>query len=150
MTTTLPTVVPLADAHRINHQVWTESSRLLYAGRIEEFLGYWHRDASYEVAYPIPGMPAAVQGDDALRALFGGFGAAAASIEVQDVTFHQTEDPNVAIVEEQMTAVLHDGSHYENRLIIRVTFRDGLIATMFEYYGEKAHENLLHRLGFAA
>jgi len=95
-------------------------------------------------------MPAAVQGHDALRALFGGFGAAAASIEVQDVTFHQTEDPNVAIVEEQMTAVLHDGSHYENRLIIRVTFRDGLIATMFEYYGEKAHENLLRRLGFAA
>src|SRR5664279_1411367 len=63
------------------------------------------------------GMPAAVQGHDALRALFGGFGAAAASIEVQDVTFHQTEDPNVAIIEEQMTAVLHDGSHYELSLI---------------------------------
>lgn len=66
------------------------------------------------------------------------------------MTFHQTGDPQVAIVEEQMSAVLHDGTHYQNKLIIRVTFRDGLIASMFEYYGEKAHDNLLRRLGFVA
>lgn len=75
MTTTLPAAVSPADVRRINHDVWTESSRLLYAGRIEEFLGYWHQDASYEVAYPIPGMPATVQGHDALRSMFDGFGA---------------------------------------------------------------------------
>jgi len=33
-------------------------------------------------------------------------------------------------------------------MIIRVTFRDGLIASMLEYYGEVAHRDLLQRLGF--
>ena len=82
-----------------------------------------------------PGMPAVIEGRDALGALFGGFGAAATSIEVQDVTFHQTDDPRVAIVQERMVAELHGGGRYENLLIIVVTFRDGLIAEMFEYYG---------------
>ena len=31
-----------------------------------------------------------------------------------------------------------------------VTFRDGLIAEVFEYYGEQAHEGLLRRLGLVA
>jgi hypothetical protein len=34
-------------------------------------------------------------------------------------------------------------------MIIKVTFRNGLIASMFEYYGELAHRDLLQRLGFA-
>ena len=46
-----------------------------------------------------------------------------------------------------MTAELHDGGRYENDLCLRVTFRDGRIASIFEYYGERAHEDLLRRLG---
>ena len=143
-----PQQADLATARRQNEQVWAESSRLLYSGQIEDFLTCWHEDAAYEVAYPVAGFPPVVQGHDALRAMFGGFGAAAESIEVHDVTFHQTDDPQVAIVEERMVATLRDGSNYENRLIIRVRFRDGLIAEMFEYYGQIAHEGLLRRLGF--
>ena len=71
------------------------------------------------------------------------------SIQVHDMKFHQTDDPSVAIVQERMVAQLHGGGRYENLLIIVVTFRDGLIAEMFEYYGESAHENLLRQLGFA-
>lgn len=48
-----------------------------------------------------------------------------------------------------MTAELIGGGSYENRLVIRVTFRDDLIAEMFEYYGERAHAELLRRLGLA-
>ena len=29
---------------------------------------------------------------------------------------------------------------------MRVTFRDGRIASIFEYYGERAHEDMLRRL----
>ena len=65
-------------------------------------------------------------------------------------TFHQTDGPQVAIVQEQMSVVLHDGTHYQNKLIIRVTSRDGLIAAMLEYYGRKADEDLLRRPGFPA
>jgi ketosteroid isomerase-like protein len=62
------------------------------------------------------------------------------------VTIHQTDNPDVVIVEEHMVADLHDGSRYENDLIIRVTFRDGLIHDMFEYYGQVAHQQLAERL----
>jgi hypothetical protein len=29
----------------------------------------------------------------------------------------------------------------------RVTFQEGRIASIFEYYGERAHEDLLQRIG---
>ena len=149
VTTDPSAITDLRVARRRNEQTWRESCRLLYSGRIEEFLTFWTPDARYEVAYPVAGMPALLQGHDALRAVFGAFGAASTSIEVENVTFHQTDDPNVAIIEERMTAALVDGGRYQNRMAIRVTFRDGLIAEMFEYYGQRAHEDLLSRLGFA-
>jgi hypothetical protein len=49
-----------------------------------------------------------------------------------------------------MVADLIDGGRYENRLVIRVTFRDGLLAELLEYYGYREHEELLRRLGFAS
>lgn len=130
-----------------NEAVWNQSSALLYDKRLDEFLAYWHEDARYEVAYPVEGFPPVVEGRAALGELFAGFTAAAERIQVDDVRFHQTDDPNVAFVEEQMTANLVDGGSYENSLVIRVTFRDGLIAEMHEYYGQRAHEDLLRRLG---
>jgi ketosteroid isomerase-like protein len=45
---------------------------------------------------------------------------------------------------------LVDGGRYDNRVIMRVTFRDGLIAEMLEYYGAHQFENLLYRLGIAS
>jgi ketosteroid isomerase-like protein len=82
--------------------------------------------------------------------LFGGFASASEQIGVTRVTIHQTDNPDVVIVEEHMAADLHDGSRYENDLIIRVTFRDGLIHDMVEYYGQIAHQQLAVRLTAAA
>ena len=61
--------------------------------------------------------------------------------------FHQTDDPDVALVEERMVADLVGGGRYENFLAIRVTFRDGLIADMYEYYGQVAHQAMVADLG---
>jgi ketosteroid isomerase-like protein len=140
----------IAAARAENEDVWSRSSKLLYAGRIDEFVGLWCEDASYEAALPVVGLPAVITGHEALHAAFTGLVAAARGIEVHDVVFHQTDDPAVAIVEERMVAELHDGSTYENRFVIRVTFRDGRIAGMVEYYGQFAHQDLLRKLGFAA
>lgn len=140
----------LAVARERNEAVWKQASALLYAKRIGEFLAYWHDDARYEVAYPVAGLPAVVEGRAALGELFAGFAAVAERIEVADVRFHQTDDPDVAFVEERMVAELVGGGRYENQLVIRVTFRDGLIAAMHEYYGQHAHEQLLRRLGAGA
>src|SRR5262245_50813783 len=133
-----------------NEAIWSQSAAMLYEKRLDEFLAYWHEDASYEAAYPIDGMPVVLEGRAALGNLFAEFTAAAERIHVHDVRFHQTDDPDVAFVEERMTAELVGGGSYENDLVIRVTFRDGLIAEMYEYYGERAHEDLLRRLGVAA
>jgi ketosteroid isomerase-like protein len=133
-----------------NHAVWSQAAAMLYERRLDEFVAYWHEDARYEVAYPIDGFPVLVEGRAALRNLFAEFTAAAERIAVHDVRFHQTDDPDVAFVEERMTAELVGGGRYENDLVIRVTFRDGLIAEMYEYYGERAHEDMLRRLALAA
>jgi hypothetical protein len=65
------------------------------------------------------------------------------------VRFHQTDDPDVAFMEERIVADLRDGGSYENRLVIRATFSGGLIAELFEHYGEGAHAAMLGRLGRA-
>lgn len=146
----MSTTTAHAPARERNQAAWRTAAELLYAGRLEEFLDRWDAEGRYEVAYPIGDVPPAVQGRDALRALFAGFGAAVTAIAVHDVRFHQTDDPDVVFVEERMVAELADGGRYENRLAIRVTFRDGRIAEMFEYYGEAAHERMLRRLGVVA
>ncbi|MFI7699227.1 nuclear transport factor 2 family protein [Nonomuraea sp. NPDC049480] len=140
----------IATARARNEDVWNRSSKLLYAGEVDEFIGYWCDDASYEAALPVAGLPAVITGREALHAAFSGMTAGARSIAVHDVRFHQTDDPDVAIVEERMVAELTAGGTYENRLIIRVTFREGRIAGMLEYYGQFAHQDLLRKLGSAS
>ena len=141
---TSSTAVPTA-----NEAVWHATGAALYGGDIEAFLSHWQPDGRYEVAYPVAGMPPVVAGHAALRELFSGLASMAAWIRVDDVRFHATADPDVAFVEEHMSAELHDGSRYENDLCLRVSFREGRIASIFEYYGERAHEELLRRFGVA-
>jgi ketosteroid isomerase-like protein len=150
LTMTTARQTDLASARERNEAIWKQSRTALYAKRLDEVLTYWHEDARYEVAYPIDGFPAVVEGRAALAEIFAGFIAAAERIEVHDVRFHQTDDPDIAIVEERMVADLIDGGRYENRLVIRVTFRDGLLAELLEYYGYREHEELLRRLGFVS
>jgi ketosteroid isomerase-like protein len=142
-------VTNLTAAPATNEAVWHASAAALYSGDLETFLSHWQPDGSYEVAYPIGGMPAVVSGRDALAELFAGFSALAAWIRVEDVRFHATTDADLAFVEERMIAELYDGSAYENDLCLRVGFRDGRIASIYEYYGERAHEGLIKRLGAA-
>jgi ketosteroid isomerase-like protein len=139
----------LAAARARNEEIWHASSEAFHSGRIDEFMQYWCADARYEAALPVGGLPPVVAGREALHATFSALVASAVSIAVHDVRFHQTDDPQVAIIEERMVAELRGGGTYENRLIIRTTFRDGKIAEMFEYYGQLAHQDMLRQLGFA-
>jgi len=153
MTTTTHTTTSQIDpavARERNKAVWDESSAFLFAKRIDEFAAFWHEDARYEVAYPIAGMPAVLEGRAMLAEVMTGLVATADRMEVHDIQFHQTENPDVAFVEERWDVDLAGGGHYENKMVIRVTFRDGLIASVLEYYGERAHADLLRSLGVAA
>jgi ketosteroid isomerase-like protein len=146
---TMPTI-DLVTARSRNEEVWRRSSALLFAGDIDSFMTYWCEDGRYEAALPVGGLPAVVTGRDALHEAFTGLAAGARSIAVHDLRFHQTDDPAVAIIEERMVAELVTGDRYENRLVIRATFRDGRIAELLEYYGQFAHRDLLRNLCFGA
>ncbi len=132
----------LAAVRARNESTWRASAVALHAGDVEEFLAHWSPEPRYAVAYPVDGFPSVVEGRDPLRMLFGAFVGAAERIDVTDVRLHQTDDPDVVFVEEHMTVDLHGGARHENDLVMRVTFRDGLIHDMLEYYGQAAHQRL--------
>ncbi|MFD3537568.1 nuclear transport factor 2 family protein [Streptomyces sp. NPDC058664] len=140
----------LSAARARNEEVWRHAAEHLFAGNIDEFMNYWCEDGRYEAALPAAGMPAVFVGHEALRAAFSALVAQAKSITVHDFKFHQTDNPDVAIIEERMVAELHGDITYENRIIIRVTFSGERIADMLEYYGQFAHQELLRSLGFAS
>jgi ketosteroid isomerase-like protein len=143
------TTVTTTTARERNLAVWRRMSSLYYAKRVEESLAEWHEDARWEAVYPVAGLPSVVEGRAALTQMFAGMAAAAERIEVHDVRFHQTEDLDVAFVEERMVIDLAGGGRYENRIVMRVRFRDGLIAEMLEYSGPRETEELIRRLGVA-
>jgi ketosteroid isomerase-like protein len=133
-----------------NRAVWEAQSQAFYEGRVEESMAHWHEDARWETVYPVDGLPAVVEGRAALTQTFAGMAALAERIEVRDVSFHQTADPDVLFIEELMVADLRGGGHYENRIAMRVSFRDGKIAAMLEYAGPRETEALLRQAVAAA
>ena len=144
---TVPGMNPITTIPTANEAVWHASGAALYTGDIDTFLGHWQPDGRYEVAYPVAGLPAVSRATRRCASCSPASAASPRSIRVENVRFHATADPDVAFVEEHMTAELHDGSLYENDLCLRVTFRDGRLAEIFEYYGQSAHEDLARRLG---
>ena len=83
---------------------------------IEEFLALLDRP-SRATRWPTrsTAFPATVEGRDQFRPAVRRFRRRGDQIEVPDVRFHQTDDPDVALVEERMVADLHGGGRYENR-----------------------------------
>jgi ketosteroid isomerase-like protein len=129
-----------------NLRLWTQHTASFEAGDIPAVAELWHEDGRMEVAYPIEGMPPALEGRDAIAALFASELESAESIEQRNVLFHQTTDPNVVFVEFSWHAVLKNGSTYDNDYVARVTIKDGRFSAIYEYYGEKAHADLIGRL----
>jgi len=140
----------LAAARERNERTWAETSRLFYEKRFEESMALWAPDARIEVAYPVEGIPPVVEGREALVALFSGFGVGVERLWASDLRFHQTDDPDVAIVEYGLHATLIGGATYDTRIISRITFRGGLVADVTEYYDHAAQVQLFRDLGFAA
>jgi ketosteroid isomerase-like protein len=147
VTTAPHPIAALEAARERNETLWNDWHDHIAAGRVEEAFELWADDGRYQVVYPIEGMPPVIEGREALHAVFSGFAAALSNVDRSEVRFHQTLDPEVAIAEYRLRADVVDGTTYDNRLILRFTFRDGRFAEVVEYYGEIAHTALLRRLG---
>ncbi len=137
----------LAAARARNESTWRAAASALHAGDVEELLDHWTADARYRLAYPVAGFPSVVRGRDDLRAVFSAMTGVAQHVGVDEVTFHQTDDPDVAVVEERMTADLAGGGRYINRIVMRVLFRDNKIHDLLEYGSETAQSALARTMG---
>jgi ketosteroid isomerase-like protein len=133
-------------ARERNLRVWTQYTASFTARDLEGCMALWDPDGRFAVAYPADGMPAEVRGTEQLTAVLGGFLSAAAQLEQRDTELHQTTDPDVAFVQFRWHARLNDASTYVNTYISRVTFRDGRLHDVLEYYGERAHVELIDKL----
>jgi ketosteroid isomerase-like protein len=133
-------------ARERNLRVWTQYTASFEARDLDGCMALWDSDGRFAVAYPQDGFPAEVRGTDQLAALLGGFLGAADHLEQRDTALHQTTDPDVAFLEFSWHATLKDASAYANRFVSRVTFRDGRLFDVLEYYGERAHAGMLEKL----
>jgi ketosteroid isomerase-like protein len=146
----MSTATDLDTVRERNLRLWTQHTASFEAGDLDACAALWHEDGRIAVAYPIPGMPAELVGRDAIIGLFATELEAADTLEQRDVHFHQTTDPEVAFVQFSWHARLKDGSTYDNAYVTRVTIRDGRFHEVYEYYGERAHADLIGRLAAAA
>jgi hypothetical protein len=100
---TTPVLSELALAHERNEGLLGRGARSYYAKRVEDALAHWHEDARWEAAYTVTGLPGVVEVRAALTEMIAGLVAIAERVEVHDVRFNQTDDPDVAFIEERMT-----------------------------------------------
>src|SRR3954447_2328096 len=133
-------------ARERNLRVWTQYTASFEARDLDGCMALWDPDGRFAVAYPQDGFPSEVRGAEQLSALLGGFLAAVEHLEQRDTVLHQTTDPDIAFLEFSWHAKLNDGSAYVNRFVSSVTFRDGRLYAVLEYYGERAHAELLDKL----
>jgi ketosteroid isomerase-like protein len=102
------------------------------------------------VAYPVPPVPQTITGRENLYGFVSGMAGAVGEIRVSPVALHHTDDPHVVISQHQLSVDLLDGSQYENTYISVIRLRDGLIASVLEFYGSREHAGLLASLGVTA
>jgi ketosteroid isomerase-like protein len=131
----------------INERTWFAQQRHLEAGDMDAWAELWAPDGRLRVVYPIAGVPPEVEGRETIKALMTSFAAAVDGISYREAAFHPTLDPDLAFAEHLLHVDLPGGGVYENRYAMRLTFRDGLLLELVEYYGERAHEDFLRALG---
>ncbi|BBG01720.1 MULTISPECIES: nuclear transport factor 2 family protein [Pseudonocardia] len=113
----------------------SEHLRLLSSGRLEEWVDLFSTDGVIEFPYAPVGVPARVQGRDALLDHMSGF-PETFDVEFVDLTFHDTVDPRRAVAEFRSTGwALPTGKPYEQTCISVVYTDDtGRITRYVDYW----------------
>jgi ketosteroid isomerase-like protein len=116
----------------------------LVARDLEPWLALFADDAVIEFPYAAGmGVPARLQGKDAIRSYFARATQVFQNFSFRDVRRHATPDPNLAIAEAHGSATIATTSRpYEQDYVFFVECRDGLIVRYREYWNPvAAHES---------
>lgn len=133
-----------------NGHIWNEYGRLFRSKRLDEWAQLWTEDGRFVVVYPLPGTRGVIEGRDALAATFGRLAASIGAVTFTEEQYQPTADPEVVWVEYHIHIDLLDGGTYDNEIASRLTFRDGLLAELKEYYGFAQYEAFAQRLSEGA
>lgn len=129
-------------------EVYERAKRLALAKDLDGFADLFAADGVHELPFAPPGVPARIEGREALRAYF----AAVTSTplrhtEFRDMTVYRTTDPEVLIAEYDAHGEVTDtGRRYALRYLQVVRVRDGEIVLWRDYWNPLASAELLGRV----
>ena len=91
-------------------------------------------DAVFEFRYIFPGWPEAVNGLEALMALYANYGKNIVLHRADALVIHRSQDPRVVIIEYEVHGkIIATGAAYDNRFISAVTIEDRKIVHWRDY-----------------
>jgi ketosteroid isomerase-like protein len=125
----------------------SEYNALFAPKRLQEWSLLFQPHCRFEVAYPLPPMPAVLEGRDQLLGAIGGLADAVGEVRIDNEKLHHTLNPEIVISEHRLRVQLLNGDLYQNRYISIIELRDGLIAAVKEFYDSRAHARFLTALG---
>lgn len=109
--------------------------RVAAEGTPDELADLYAEDSVIEMPFgPTPGVPLRFEGREGHRERFKGFAPMVRVEGIDDVTVHETADPEVVIVEYDYHATaVPTGRSFTNRYVMVMRIRDGLIMHSRDY-----------------
>ncbi|MEV4510992.1 nuclear transport factor 2 family protein [Dactylosporangium sp. NPDC049525] len=132
-------MMTLTDTRVRNTELIAQYNALFAAKRFADWSLLFQPDCRFEVAYPLPPLPAVLHGRDELVGFIGALAEAVGDVRIDRQSTHHTIDPDVVITEHRLSVELLGGGQYQNQYISVIQLRDGLIAEVREYYGSIEH-----------
>jgi uncharacterized protein len=125
--------------------------RAMHAARADDLAGLYAVDAVHEFPLLFPGMPARLIGREQIRETYRAAWAAASQIvaleEIRNVVVHQTADPEVIIVEQEVTGTVSTtGRRIDAFGVLVMRARDGLFVHVRDYLDALTINHALGRL----
>jgi ketosteroid isomerase-like protein len=103
---------------------WNTYAALFAARRCEEWGALWRPEGRFVIAYPLPGMPARLEGRTAIVDTMRPLGAAVASIAITDPVVTSVADGDQCFVEYAIVADVPGKQPYRNQIISKITLQD--------------------------
>jgi ketosteroid isomerase-like protein len=118
--------------------VWEEALRFVRERDLDGYAGMFAPDGVVELPFPLPGMPHRIEGREAIRRVLAPVWRAQKDSgrrieKVDPVVVHETQDPELVVIEFDMHGVEASGTPYRMSYVHLVTVRDGRIALLRDY-----------------
>src|SRR5689334_5165374 len=105
----------LTETRRHNAELIARYNALFAAKRFTDWSLLFQPDCRFEVAYPMPPLPAILHGREELVGFIGAMADAVGDVRIDRETLHHTVDPDVLITEHRLSVDLLGGGQYQNQ-----------------------------------